>query len=106
MEDHYRKDLQYQKDKLYRNLEHLRERSRENELLTGVIADYQRYEERIRRKNKQIAEQSSAHEEHLNMLTAYIKDIMETNELTESGLNKLTYENDRILDEIRKIKNH
>jgi len=104
--DQSRKDLQYQKDKLYRNLEHLRERSKENALLTSVVADYQRYEERIRLKNKQLRDQSSAHEEHLRMLTAYIKDIMETNELTESGLNKLTYENNRILDEIQKIKSH
>lgn len=100
------KDLQYQKDKLYRNLEHLRERSRENELLLSVVADYQRYEERLRRKNQQLAEQGNAHKQHLKMLTAYIKDIMETNELTESGLNKLTHENNRILEEIRTIKTH
>jgi hypothetical protein len=40
------------------------------------------------------------------MLEAYVKDIMETNELTESGLNKLTHENNRILAEIQKIRTH
>ena len=102
----YRKDLEYQKDKLKRNLEHLLERSRENELLSGVIVDYQRYEERLRQKDQQLTEQSNAHEQHLKMLEAYVKDIMETNELTESGLNKLTHENDRILEEIQRIRTH
>ena len=102
----YRKDLEYQKDKLKRNLEHLLERSRENELLSGVIVDYQRYEERLRQKDQQLTQQSNAHEQHLKMLEAYVKDIIETNELTESGLNKLTHENDRILEEIQRIRTH
>jgi hypothetical protein len=102
----YQKDLQYQKDKLKKNLEHLVERSRENELLSGVIVDYQRYEERLRQKDQQLNQQSNAHEQHLKMLEAYVKDIMETNELTESGLNKLTHENNRILEEIQKIRTH
>jgi len=99
-------EVQYQKDKLKKNLEHLRERSKENELLSSVIVDYQRYEERLRRKDQQLTEQSNAHEQHLKMLEAYVKDIMETNELTESGLNKLTHENNRILEEIQKIRTH
>ena len=102
----YRKDLEYQKDKLKRNLEHLLERSRENELLSGVIVDYQRYEERLRQKDQQLTQQSNAHEQHLKMLEAYVKDIIETNELTESGLNKLTHENDRLLEEIQRIRTH
>lgn len=102
----YQKDLQYQKDKLKKNLEHLLERSKENALLSNVITDYQRYEERLRQKDQQLTEQSNAHEQHLKMLEAYVKDIMETNELTESGLNKLTHENNRILEEIQKIKTH
>ena len=102
----YRKDLQYQKDKLKKNLEHFVERSRENELLSEVIVDYQRYEERLRQKDQQLTQQSNAHEQHLKMLEAYVKDIMETNELTESGLNKLTHENERILEEIRRIRTH
>lgn len=102
--DQSRKDLQYQKDKLYRNLLHLRERSKENALLSSVIADYQRYEERLRRKTQELAEQGDAHKQHLRMLTDYIKDIMETNELTETGLNKLTHENNRILEEIQRMR--
>jgi len=102
----YRKNLQYQKDKLKKNLEHLVERSRENELLSEVIVDYQRYEDRLRQKDQQLTQQSNAHEQHLKMLEAYVKDIMETNELTESGLNKLTHENERILEEIRRIRTH
>lgn len=102
----YQQDLQYQKDKLKKNLEHLLERSKENALLSNVITDYQRYEERLRQKDQQLTEQSNAHEQHLKMLEAYVKDIMETNELTESGLNKLTHENNRILEEIQKIRTH
>jgi hypothetical protein len=97
-------ELQYQKDKLKRNLEHLRERSKENALLSSVIVDYQRYEERLRMKDQQMSDQKSAHEQHLQMLDAYIQDIMETNDLTESGLNKLAYENNRILEEIQKLR--
>ena len=97
-------ELQYQKDKLKRNLEHLRERSRENDLLSSVIVDYERYEERLRMKDQKLMEQQSAHEQHLQMLDAYIQDIMETNELTESGINKLTYENNRILSEIDRLR--
>jgi hypothetical protein len=100
----YQNDLQYQKDKLKRNLEHLRERSRENDLLSSVIIDYERYEERLRMKDRQLSEQQTAHEKHLQMLDAYVQDIMETNELTESGLNKLTYENNRILEEIDRLR--
>lgn len=106
MTELYQKDLQYQKDKLKKNLEHLRERSKENQLLSSVIVDYQRYEERLRQKDQQLTEQSNAHEQHLKMLEAYVNDIMETNELTESGLNKLTHENNRILAEIQKIRTH
>jgi hypothetical protein len=97
-------ELQYQKDKLKRNLEYLRERSRENDLLSSVIVDYQRYEQRLRMKDTQLSEQNSAHEKHLQMLDEYIKDIMETNDLTESGLNKLTYENNKILEDINKLR--
>lgn len=99
-------EVQYQKDKLRRNLEQLHERSKENALLTSVITDYQRYEERLRMKDVQLHEQSTAHDQHLKMLTSYIQDIMETNELTESGLNKLTHENQKILDQIQAIKTH
>jgi len=99
-------EVQYQKDKLRQNLEKLRERSRENALLTSVVNDYQRYEERLRMKDVQLHEQGTAHEAHLQMLSAYIQDIMETNELTESGLNKLTHENQKMLDHIRAIKSH
>jgi hypothetical protein len=99
-------EVEYQKDKLRQNLEKLRERSRENALLTSVVQDYQRYEERLRMKDAQLHEERSAHEAHLQMLSAYIQDIMETNELTESGLNKLTHENQKILDEIRSIRTH
>ena len=97
-------ELQYQKDKLKRNLEHLRERSRENDLLSSVIVDYERYEERLRMKDRKLTEQKTAHEQHLQMLDAYIRDIMETNDLTESGLNKITYENNRILSEIDRLR--
>jgi hypothetical protein len=98
-------ELEYQKDKLRRNLEQLRERSKENELLSTVVNDYKRYEERLRTKDEQLNDQSTAYEEHLKMLTAYIQDIMESNELTESGLNKITHENKRIWNMIQTIKN-
>jgi hypothetical protein len=100
MQDVYQK----QKDKLRRNLELLREREKENKLLSSVVQDYTEYEKRLQTKDELLKEQSNAHEKHLQMLSAYIQDIMESNELTETGINKLKHENQRIWDMIQTVK--
>ena len=100
MQDEYEK----QKDKLRRNLEQLREREKENALLSNVVHDYTEYEKQLQTKDQLYKEQAEAHEQHLQMLSAYIKDIMESNELTETGINKLKHENQRIWGMIQSIK--
>jgi len=97
-------EVEYQQDKLRQNLEKIRERYKENKLLKGVLDDYQQFQERLRMKDVQLHENKTAHEQHLQMITAYIQDIMNTNELTETGLRKLDHEHKKILDQIRLLK--
>lgn len=92
-------EIQYQRTKLKMNLQRLQERSQQNHLLTSVVKDYQTYEKHMR-------EQDEDHYRQMVMIQTYLEDIMETNQLTESGLNQLNHEHDRILkkmDEAKKI---
>ena len=98
-------EIEYQKPKLKKNLEMLKTRQTENKLLKKLVKDYELFEQKIKEKECQRRYQEQSHEDYLNMISAYIKDIMETNELTESGLNKLDYENRKILKMMDKIKN-
>jgi hypothetical protein len=38
------------------------------------------------------------------MIQTYLEDIMETNQLTESGLNHAEFENENILQKLRQVK--
>ena len=92
-------EIQYQRAKLKMNLQRLQERSQQNHLLTSVVKDYQTYEKHMR-------EQDEDHYRQMVMIQTYLEDIMETNQLTESGLNQLNHEHNRILkkmDEAKKI---
>lgn len=91
-------ELRYQKEKLRKNLELLQSRQRENGLLESVIQDYSNY-------YKHMKDQDEAHAKKLEFITKYIEDVMETNQLTESGLNQLEYEHGRILSKMDKVKN-
>ena len=98
-------EIEYQREKLKKNLELLKTRQIENALLKTLVKDYELFEQKIKEKEGQRKRQEQSHEEYLNMISAYIKDIMETNELTESGLNKVEYENRKILKMMDTIKN-
>lgn len=92
-------EIRYQRNKLKMNLGRLQERSQQNHLLTSIIKDYQKYE-------KHMKDQDDAHYKQLLFIQNYLEDLMETNQLTESGLNQLDYEHNRILqklDEVKKI---
>jgi hypothetical protein len=91
-------ELQYQKLKLRSNLELLRQRQNENTLLETVVADYQKYD-------KHLTEQDKAHALQMEFIASYINDIIQTNELTEKGLDNLKKNHDSILSVIEKIKN-
>jgi hypothetical protein len=91
-------ELQYQKSKLRSNLELLRHRKNENTLLETVVEDYKRYEKRI-------TDQDKAHALQIEFIASYINDIIQTNELTEKGLDKLKKNHDSIIGVIDKIKN-
>ena len=92
-------EIQYQRTKLKMNLERLQERSQQNQLLTSVVNDYQAYEKHMR-------EQDEDHYRQMVMIQRYLEDIMETNQLTESGMNQLNHEHSKILknlDEVKKL---
>jgi hypothetical protein len=90
-------EIQYQRMKLKMNLERLQERSQQNHLLTSVVKDYQAYEKHMR-------EQDEDHYRQMVMIQTYLEDIMETNQLTESGLNQLNHTHVGILKKIDEVK--
>ena len=90
-------EIQYQRNKLKMNLQRLQERSQQNHLLTSVVKDYESYEKHMR-------DQDEAHYKQMVMIQTYLEDIMETNQLTESGLNQAEYENEKIIKELDKVK--
>jgi len=90
-------EVDYQKNKLRSNLEQLKVRASENNLLSSVVKEYEAFQTVIEEKDKK-------HTAELDFINVYIQDIIDTNELTESGLNKLTRENDKILQRMENIK--
>jgi len=90
-------EIQYQRNKLKMNLQRLQERSQQNHLLESVVKDYEKYEKHLR-------EQDEAHYKQMVMIQTYLEDIMETNQLTESGLNHAEFENENILQKLRQVK--
>ena len=90
-------EIRYQRNKLKMNLQRLQERSEQNSLLKTVVEDYKKYE-------KHMMKQDEDHYNQLLYIQTYLEDIMETNQLTQSGLNQLDYEHSRILKKLNKIK--
>ena len=91
-------EIRYQRNKLKMNLERLKERSQQNHLLASVVKDYEEYEKHMR-------EQDEDHYRQMVMIQTYLEDIMETNNLTESGLNQLEHEHNLILGKLDQVKN-
>jgi hypothetical protein len=90
-------EIRYQRNKLKMNLDRLQERSKQNHLLTSIVKEYQEYE-------KHMKDQDDAHYKQLLFIQNYLEDLMETNQLTESGLNQLDYEHNRILKKLDQVK--
>ena len=90
-------EIHYQRNKLKMNLQRLQERSQQNHLLESVVKDYEKYEKHMR-------DQDEAHYKQMVMIQTYLEDIMETNQLTESGLNHAEYENNKILQKLDQVK--
>ena len=90
-------EIQYQRTKLKMNLQRLQERSQQNHLLESVVKDYEKYEKHLR-------DQDEAHYKQMVMIQTYLEDIMETNQLTESGLNQLEYTHANLLKKLDQVK--
>lgn len=90
-------EIRYQRNKFKMNLDRLQERSQQNHLLTSIVKDYKVYE-------KHMKDQDDAHHKQLLFIQNYLEDLMETNQLTESGLNQLDYEHNRILKKLDQVK--
>lgn len=97
-------ELEHQKHNLKLNLENLKSRSQENQLLQKTLKDYEFFETRIQEKEKEVQNEAKKSEEHMQFILAYINDIMKTNDLTETGINKLEYENRSIMQLLDKVK--
>jgi hypothetical protein len=97
-------ELEHQKHQLKLNLENLKSRSNENQLLQKTLKDYEFFESRVREKEQQVQHEAKKSEEHMQFILAYINNIMETNNLTETGINKLEYENRSIINLLDKVK--
>lgn len=89
--------MEYQRMMLKMNMERLRERSMTNHLLSSIVKDYEAYEEKLKEKDEEYQQQ-------MLYISNYLKDIIETNQLTESGLNHAKYEQDRILKKLNEVK--
>jgi hypothetical protein len=89
--------MEYQRMMLKMNMERLRERAMTNQLLSSIVKDYEAYE-------KKLNDQYYQHENQMNYIAAYINDLMESNGLTESGLNQAKYEQVRILEKLEELK--
>ena len=89
--------MEYQRMMLKINMERLRERTMTNHLLSSIVKDYEAYEQKLN-------DQYYQHEQQIKYISDYIKDLMETNGLTESGLNHAKYEQKRILDKLDEVK--
>jgi len=89
--------MEYQRMMLKMNMERLRERAMTNQLLSSIVKDYEAYEQKLN-------DQYYQHENQMKYIADYIKDLMETNSLTETGLNQAKYEQQRILEKLEEVK--
>jgi len=89
--------MEYHRMMLKMNLERLKERTQTNHLLSDIVKDYEEYEEKLK-------QQDAIHQSQIQYIKEYIDDLIETNDLTESGLNHAKYEQDRILKKLYEVK--
>ena len=89
--------MEYQRMMLKMNMERLKERTMTNHLLSSIVKDYEAYEEKLKA-------QDHDHQLQMKYISDYIEDLIETNQLTESGLNHAKYEQDRILKKLSDVK--
>jgi chromosome segregation ATPase len=83
--------------KLKNNLWHLRTRVNENALLQHVISDYEGIYSKLNT-------QKQNHQVQINKISAHLKHIRETNYLTETGLQHVTHEQNKLLSKLQHLK--
>ena len=79
------------------NLRTLRARRSENDMLAGVVADYEKYHAFI------LAEKERK-EKTFKGIIEYLDRIMEEGKLTDSGLRETKYEQDRLIESLGSIR--
>ena len=89
--------MEYQRMMLKMNMERLRERTMTNQMLSTIVKDYEAYEQKLN-------DQYYQHQNQMRYIADYIKDLMESNGLTETGLNQAKYEQQRILDKLDEVR--
>jgi hypothetical protein len=91
--------IQKKRDLLLDKQQKIKKISMENEFLKGVSSDYSRYFKHIVSKEQ---EQVRA----LQLLNGYIDDLNMSNQLSKERTNEVKKEQQRILDEIDKLKHN
>jgi hypothetical protein len=91
--------IQKKRDLLLDKQQKIKKISMENEFLKGVYSDYYRYFKHIVSKEQ---EQVRA----LQLLSGYIDDLNMSNQLSKERTNEVKKEQQRILDEIDKLKHN
>ena len=79
------------------NVERIKQRLNENELLKDVIADYEKLYSTLKKQKKDQQEQ-------LNNILRHLKDIHENTFLSDSGLKHIEHEQNQLLDTLKKIQ--
>jgi hypothetical protein len=96
---HIEELIEKKRDLLLEKQQKIKKISMENEFLKGVSADYSKYFKHIVSKEQ---EQVRA----LKLLNGYIDDLNMSNQLSKERTNEAKKEQQRILDEIDKLKHN
>jgi hypothetical protein len=84
-------------DTLKENMQRVKTRAEDNELLKHVIADYEDL-------YKKLKIQKNTQQEQMKRILAHLQHIHETNFLSDTGLRHLEYEQSELLDKLKSVQ--
>jgi len=84
-------------EELHKNMERIQLRSKDNELLKSIIADYELlYEDLYKQKVKQ--------QEQMDNILRHIQGIREKSFLSDAGMKHIQHEEDQLLGRLKEIQ--
>ena len=90
-------EIAYNKNKLREKLNVLKSRQCQNNLLTNVVDDYESFYQKVK-------EREEKHQLELQYISNYLNHIIETNDLTDHGLNRIKHDQSQLLQQLHSIK--